>query len=139
MTPILTLILSLTLSLAPALARDVTFPPIAGVDSSTGRLQAQAPLSNVHVDDVDIVTGSAFSGLTTYAHLQYINCFVEKDGVEKYDIAILGAPFDTVSWEGCLLSCLAAPFFLDAAGLWLCFELLLSLLLLLWGHPKKEL
>ncbi len=117
-----TLLLTLSFSLAPALARDITFPPIAGVDFSTGRLQAQSPTSNLQIDDVDIVTGSAFSGLTTYAHLPYINCFVEKDGVEKYDIAILGAPFDTVSWEGCLLGCLAAPFFLDAAGWWLCFQ-----------------
>jgi len=105
MIPILALSL-LTLSPLPTiLAREITFPPIAGVDFITGRAhaqaQAQAPLSNVHLDDVDIVTGSAFSGLTTYAHLPYTNCFVETDKdavtVEKYDIAILGAPFDTVS------------------------------------------
>lgn len=46
-------------------------------------------------DDIDITTGSAFSGLTTFAHLPYSNCFVD-DGVAEYDIAILGAPFDTV-------------------------------------------
>lgn len=49
------------------------------------------------LDDVDIVTGSAFSGLTTFAHVPYSNCFVDGDEVEGYDIAILGAPFDTVS------------------------------------------
>lgn len=46
-------------------------------------------------DDIDITTGSAFSGLTTFANLPYSNCFVD-DGVAEYDIAIMGAPFDTV-------------------------------------------
>ncbi|OTB19114.1 hypothetical protein K445DRAFT_313989 [Daldinia sp. EC12] len=47
-------------------------------------------------DDVDIVTGSQFNGLTTYANLPYLNCASDDDvGSKKYDIAILGAPFDT--------------------------------------------
>lgn len=46
-------------------------------------------------EDVDIVTGSAFSGLTTFANLPYANCFADSP-IEEYDIAILGAPFDTV-------------------------------------------
>ncbi|OTB04410.1 hypothetical protein M426DRAFT_320775 [Hypoxylon sp. CI-4A] len=47
-------------------------------------------------DDVDIVTGSQFRGLATYANLPYLNCLsdAEAEG-HKYDIAILGAPFDT--------------------------------------------
>ncbi|KAI0169138.1 arginase [Hypoxylon sp. FL1284] len=47
-------------------------------------------------DDVDIVTGSQFHGLATYANLPYVHCLSD-DGVgdSKYDIAILGAPFDT--------------------------------------------
>ncbi|KAI1464079.1 arginase family protein [Daldinia caldariorum] len=53
------------------------------------------PLTGVD-DDVDIITGSQFNGLTTYANLPYLNCLSD-DEVEgkKYDIAILGAPFDT--------------------------------------------
>lgn len=48
--------------------------------------------------DVDIVTGSQFSGLKTFANLPYVNCFSDEEAEnKKYDIAILGAPFDTVS------------------------------------------
>ena len=46
-------------------------------------------------EDVDIITGNAFAGLTTFANLRYQNCFADES--ELYDIAILGAPFDTVS------------------------------------------
>lgn len=34
-----------------------------------------------------------FSGLATYAHLKHIKCLVEPD--VPFDIAIIGAPFDT--------------------------------------------
>ncbi|KAH9903730.1 arginase [Xylariomycetidae sp. FL2044] len=48
-------------------------------------------------DDVDIITGSQFNGLSTYANLPYVNCMSSPEGEEgeRYDIAILGAPFDT--------------------------------------------
>jgi hypothetical protein len=70
-------------------ARDITFPPISGF--------AQQAIFGQ--DAIDITTGSAFAGLSTYANLPYVQCLAG-DGVEveKYDIAILGAPFDTVSW-----------------------------------------
>ncbi|KAI1089880.1 arginase [Rostrohypoxylon terebratum] len=46
--------------------------------------------------DIDIVTGSQFNGLVTYANLPYLNCLSDKEAEgNKYDIAILGAPFDT--------------------------------------------
>lgn len=47
-------------------------------------------------DKIDIVTGSQFNGLRTFANLPYVNCFsdAEAEG-KKYDIAIMGAPFDT--------------------------------------------
>jgi agmatinase len=49
-------------------------------------------------DKIDIVTGSQFSGLKTFASLPYVNCFSDKEAKGKnYDIVILGAPFDTVS------------------------------------------
>ncbi|KAI5864847.1 arginase family protein [Durotheca rogersii] len=45
---------------------------------------------------VDIMTGSQFSGLTTYANLPYLNCFLDGEAKGRpYDIAIMGAPFDT--------------------------------------------
>ena len=47
--------------------------------------------------DIDISTSSAFAGLMTYANLPYAHCLAAKGAeVGKYDIAILGAPFDTV-------------------------------------------
>ncbi|KAK6949302.1 hypothetical protein Daesc_009377 [Daldinia eschscholtzii] len=58
-------------------------------------LPGYKPLTSAD-DDVDIVTGSQFNGLTTYANLPYLNCVSDDDvGDKKYDIAILGAPFDT--------------------------------------------
>ena len=59
---------------------------------------AFAPLQNLLQEgshEIDIVTGSDFNGLTTFANLPYSNCFRENGS--EYDIAILGAPFDTVS------------------------------------------
>lgn len=49
-------------------------------------------------DFIDVSTDSEFFGLTTFANLPYVNC-LNPDETEagKYDIAILGAPFDTVS------------------------------------------
>ncbi|KAH8906118.1 arginase family protein [Coniochaeta sp. PMI_546] len=47
-------------------------------------------------DDVDIITGSQFNGLKTFANLPYVNCFSDAEAKgKKYDIAIMGAPFDT--------------------------------------------
>ena len=58
---------------------------------------SQRPLS-LDDDDVDIVSGSQFHGLKTFANLPYLNCFSDEETTDrKYDIAIMGAPFDTVS------------------------------------------
>jgi hypothetical protein len=47
---------------------------------------------------IDVTTDSEFFGLTTFANLPYVNCFKpDENEASKYDIAILGAPFDTVS------------------------------------------
>ena len=45
-------------------------------------------------------TNFDFLGLTTFANIPYVSCLFDSS-VEKYDIAILGAPFDTV----CLVIC----------------------------------
>ena len=71
-----------------ATARKITFP------STHGLQYAFASSSNL--DDVNIVSGSAFSGLTTFANLPYTNCFVNDEHVESYDVVFMGAPFDTV-------------------------------------------
>ena len=81
------------LSLSPLLSltntREITFPPVSGYPSQQifggGRFEAD-------------ITQAKFGGLTTYAHLPYVHCLApEGEDVEPFDIAILGAPFDTVS------------------------------------------
>ncbi|KAL5355237.1 arginase family protein [Aspergillus floccosus] len=83
-------VLPISLSLlSTALARDIVFPPVAAVLGSS-----QLPLPSD--DPVDIVTNSQYNGLTTFAHLPYVNCFIDKESDSTpYDIAFLGAPFDT--------------------------------------------
>ena len=73
-------------------AHEIVFPPIDAIHAYQSSLRVDGSL-----DDVDIATGSQFSGLTTFAHLPYVNCFVDTNDAQKYDIAFLGAPFDTVS------------------------------------------
>jgi hypothetical protein len=69
-------------------AREIVFPSTIGISD-------QILLNS---NGVDVMTGSAFAGLTTYANLPYVHCLAgEVEEVERYDIAILGAPFDTVS------------------------------------------
>ena len=47
---------------------------------------------------IDITTDSEFFGLSTFANIPYVNCLKADETQEgRYDIAILGAPFDTVS------------------------------------------
>ena len=87
-----------TLLLNSVLSREIIFPPVIGANVF------QASLGH-NVNDVDIITGSQFSGLTTFAHFPYLACFDGTSTVQAYDIALLGAPFDTVSaTEGMILS-----------------------------------
>lgn len=67
--------------------RKIIFPPASGFAGQ----HIFAP------HGIDVSTASAFAGLTTYANLPHVHCLAGQDEeVEKYDIAILGAPFDTV-------------------------------------------
>ena len=72
------------------LARDITFPPISGY---------QEPLGAFSEHDVDgplDISSSWYSGLVTYASLPYVHCLGgDGEAVEPYDIAVVGAPFDT--------------------------------------------
>jgi agmatinase len=80
----------ITISFTLTLARDIIFPPMSGVHPFRQQNIHQDP------DNTDTLTSGRFRGLTTFANLPYVDCFLE-DGMESYDIAILGAPFDTVS------------------------------------------
>jgi hypothetical protein len=75
---------------------------LPAVSHSTGYLEHDDPSQFGQTtlgggDFLDIVTGSQFVGLGTFANLPYVNCLsTSKDEDGRYDIAILGAPFDTV-------------------------------------------
>lgn len=65
--------------------------------SSNSRLLGQQLLGTEEEDM--FLASPKFFGLSTYAGVPYVHCLAGDDEeVEKYDIAILGAPFDTVSW-----------------------------------------
>ncbi|ROW12032.1 hypothetical protein VPNG_05196 [Cytospora leucostoma] len=76
--------------------RDIIFPPVTGID----RIPGQAPLrlDTGTEDDVKLDT-DAVGGLTSFGHLPYVPCFAAKtdEDIDKYDIAVLGAPFDTAT------------------------------------------
>jgi agmatinase len=75
-----------------AYAREMSFPPVSGYTTSD-----QVVLGGNY--DLDI-SQARFAGLTTYANLPYVHCLAKGgEEVEKYDIAVLGAPFDTVSHD----------------------------------------
>ncbi|KAK1767049.1 arginase family protein [Phialemonium atrogriseum] len=83
---------SFTLVVIGGVAAAWEFPRLA---LSPGNVQHPFSLDDDD-GDVDIVTGSQFSGLKTFANLPYVNCFSDEEAEnKKYDIAILGAPFDT--------------------------------------------
>ncbi len=75
--------------LALAEGREIVFPPVSGFTTDQTILG--------RYNELDI-THAKFAGLTTYASLPYVHCLAPKsEEVEAFDIAILGAPFDTVS------------------------------------------
>lgn len=89
------LLLTLLVSLRSlASARDIIFPRAFGTADAT-----QYQLLN---DEDEVGSAAtlerAYAGLLTFANLPYVHCLAPRgQEVEKYDIAFLGAPFDTVS------------------------------------------
>ncbi|KAF4549413.1 Arginase-like protein 4 [Elsinoe fawcettii] len=80
----------LLLLAASAWSREITFPPVNGYQMPLG-----ASSADVAYDNID-VSAAKFQGLTTYGNLDYVHCLNgNADQVPPYDIAILGAPFDT--------------------------------------------
>lgn len=79
--------------LTAAIAREITFPPVAGIK----RYNTQSPLQrygSASDEDVSLET-DPMDGLTSFAHLPHVSCFSAAADVESYDIAVIGAPFDT--------------------------------------------
>jgi agmatinase len=86
---------TLFLGLLPILAnaREIVFPSTSGYHTSND----QVILGGYNDPDI---SQPMFAGLSTYANLPYVHCLAaEGKEVEKFDIAILGAPFDTVSTD----------------------------------------
>jgi agmatinase len=83
------LLLGICAAIIPA--REIIFPSTAGIPA-----QGQTTLSSTSEDA--LLDFSKYSGLSTFAHIPFVYCLsAEEDEVEKYDIAILGAPFDTAT------------------------------------------
>ena len=74
--------------LVPILSREIIFPPINPLQGQ----HYEASFSR-HKDVLEADT--TYAGLTTFANLPWIHCLSKNDQVDKFDIAILGAPFDT--------------------------------------------
>lgn len=72
------------------MAREIVFPA----------LMPQVSFSNPSVADFSSWTNipAAVAGLTTFANLPHVFCLADapNEEVEPFDIAFLGAPFDTV-------------------------------------------
>jgi agmatinase len=84
----------LTLS---ASGRDIIFPPVAAIDRHYDHGDSlQWPFIPTSDEDISLDT-DAMTGLTSFAHLPHVPCFagLANEEMEKFDIAILGAPFDT--------------------------------------------
>lgn len=73
------------------LGREIVFPPVSGYQSPLGDVAADG------MNDMNLFEPQ-FAGLTTFANLPYVHCLAQEGTeIEKFDIGILGAPFDTVS------------------------------------------
>lgn len=72
-------------------ARQITFPPLAALSDPVN-------IYGGHGGSKEIIFDQEFYGLKTFANLPYVNCLADRDAVNgTYDIAVVGAPFDTVS------------------------------------------
>jgi len=68
--------------------REVAFPPVAGFQVHT---QSQEILTSGAQND----ESGKYAGLQTFASLPWVHCLSADRDIERYDIAFLGAPFDT--------------------------------------------
>ncbi len=81
----------LLLSSSISFARDIVFPPLSPLKHGVGD-SYQSPIGAL--DDVQH-SSMKFAGLTTFANLPWVHCLSEDQDLERFDIAFLGAPFDT--------------------------------------------
>lgn len=79
-------------------AREIIFPPVSPLVHNrghhAGEQEYQSPVSSSLGKD-PFAAIEKFAGLATFANLPWVHCLSQDEDVEKYDIAFLGAPFDT--------------------------------------------
>ncbi|KAK5465276.1 hypothetical protein LTS15_001839 [Exophiala xenobiotica] len=74
-------------------AREIVFPPVAPLQANEhGQYR-----SSVNDEKQAFSDFEKFAGLTTFSNLPWVHCLSPEADVEKYDIAFLGAPFDTAT------------------------------------------
>ncbi|KAF2458957.1 arginase family-domain-containing protein [Lineolata rhizophorae] len=88
-------VISYLFSLPFCHARNIVFPPISGFNEDSHQNVLDPAANQKAFGNIDVSTGSAFSGLTTFANLPHVRCLSADAEVEKFDIAFMGAPFDT--------------------------------------------
>ena len=81
---------------SPLAARDVVFPPTAPLQANLGDNTRQYHSYFSSNEDASQEFGK-YAGLTTFANLPWVHCLSSDANVEKYDVAFLGAPFDTAT------------------------------------------
>lgn len=86
------LLLSLSLNV---LGREIVFPPLSAIGPNG---KSPSPYRQGIEEDL-LFEDREFAGLSTFANLPYVHCTSASKNVESYDIAFLGAPFDTVRSE----------------------------------------
>lgn len=77
-----------SLSAASVLGREIVLPP--SLEISHDSYQAA-----IVGKPAGFMGDQTYAGLTTFANLPWVHCLSSDDRVSKYDIAFLGAPFDT--------------------------------------------
>lgn len=68
-----------------SVGREIVFPPLSG----------QASDQRILGNDFGQADLFKYAGLQTFANLPWVHCLSTEEDIEKYDIAFLGAPFDT--------------------------------------------
>ncbi|KAI0148492.1 agmatinase [Xylariaceae sp. FL1272] len=70
-------------------------PAIVGACGGNGNGEKARTWTSEEIRELEVKWGTdwAFSGISTFAHLKHVKCLTNPE--ELYDIAVIGAPFDT--------------------------------------------
>ena len=79
------------LSSSLCLSREIVFPPVSPLQHGKD-VSYQSPIGEQ--EDV-LLDSTKYAGLTTFANLPWVHCLSDDQDLARFDIAFLGAPFDT--------------------------------------------